>query len=149
VRPTQGGPLQGLAHPVGRAPGARRQHLAAADLGGRAPPQPGTDVLDAFEPAQVGADLAEDLHHRVPLQSVDAREVCACPVGQVRTHVEFRSILAARSRRLAQLDVGARALDQQPPQLQIPLAKMRGDVIMHPQRLLKHEQVVLKNCCFR
>ena len=90
---------------VGRTLGARGQHLAAADLGARAQPEPRTEVLDGFEAAQVGTKLGQDLHHRGHTQPVDAREVHPGPVGQHLAGIEFLACLAARAGSLAQINV--------------------------------------------
>lgn len=79
--------LQRLAHPVGRALGSCAIDLATADLGRRRQSQPGAEVLDVGEAAQIGADLAQDLHHQVQPQAVDAGEVGAGPVGQLLAHI--------------------------------------------------------------
>ncbi|OBQ32587.1 MAG: hypothetical protein AN485_21100, partial [Anabaena sp. MDT14b] len=143
VRQAHGRHLQRLAYPVGRPLGSCREHLATADLRGRAQPQPRAEVLDVGEAAQVGADLAQNLHHRVQAQPVDAGEVRAGPVGELLANIELRARLATLARGLAQVHVGGRALGQQRLQLGLALGKVLGNVVVHRQRLPEHEQVLL------
>ena len=56
-------PAKEVAHPVGRALGLGRQHLATADLGAWAQPQPRTEMLD-------GGDHATTQDTMAPLAAV-------------------------------------------------------------------------------
>jgi len=52
-----------------------------------------TEVLHVGEVAQVRADLGEQGHHCAHAQTVDARQINACPVRQALAYVEFEPLL--------------------------------------------------------
>jgi hypothetical protein len=107
----------------------------------RAQTEPGAEVLDAGEAADIWAYLGEQLHHHRHPQPVDAGEVHAGPVGQALANVVLHARLAARARQLAQGDLGPRPLVRQPVQPSIAVGQVPPDVVVHRQRLLEHKQV--------
>ncbi len=136
--------FQGLRGAVDAALGGRTEHLAAADLGARAKPEPGSEVLDSGEAAHVGTDLADHRHCGGHVDTVDAGEIDAADLEQMLAYVELGRIASAAaalaSRRGAGMLVQQRhgALD-----LGVALGELRAAEVECGQRLLEREQVLV------
>ena len=93
----RGGQPQGLGRPVRGALAGPREDFAAGNLGARAQPEPGGEVLGALEAGQVGADFRHHFQCRRRIDAVDAGQIDAAHPEEVGPDIEFRGIPGPRA----------------------------------------------------